>query len=233
LHQVVLPAISPSYVLHAVDCAFGCFLPTFAFAALVATCAITHDLAGAQVAAGSRKDVYGDLLPSCALMRLGTICLRHGGPVNAVVFSRDGTVLASASTDGLVCLWRIPDGHRLRAFSGHNGAVASVSLAPNGRLAASSGSDGSLRLWNLCTGQQAGQFARSETRRRCSGHLPQSAIGWTACCAAGSLAKGPLWRFPGPWRTSKALELAPAGQPPYHRVRPPCLASRRFGLCYQ
>jgi WD40 repeat protein len=52
-----------------------------------------------------RPDLHGDPLPADALMRLGTVRLRHGIHVSAVAFARAKKLLASTSNDGTIRLW--------------------------------------------------------------------------------------------------------------------------------
>ena len=50
------------------------------------------------------KDSDDDPLPSGVIVRIGTMQLRHDAPVAALVWSHDGSFLASASHDKTVCM---------------------------------------------------------------------------------------------------------------------------------
>jgi WD domain, G-beta repeat len=76
--------------------------------------------------------------------------------VNAVAFSPDGTLLASADANGTVQVWHAatgqPSGSPLQAGS----AVNAVAFSRDGTLA-SGGADGVVLLWSPVGGQPAGR----------------------------------------------------------------------------
>jgi WD40 repeat protein len=118
--------------------------------------------------APARTDRQGDLLPPDALARLGTVRLRHGGPVSFVAFLPGGKELLSAGEDGLARVWDPATGKELRHFgvprdSAPRPGAAFRIIAPP--LAAAVSSDGkrmamadgaAIRLWDVATGQAAG-----------------------------------------------------------------------------
>ncbi len=72
-----------------------------------------------------------DPLPEGATLRLGTLRLRHTGDVNAVAFSPDGKILATAADD-TVRFWDVRDGSevcRLKA----EWAVKALAFSPDGK----------------------------------------------------------------------------------------------------
>jgi WD40 repeat protein len=73
-------------------------------------------------------------------------------PVWQVAFSPDGRLLAGASADGSISLWRWPEGVIARTLE-HPGGATGIAFSPDGRHLASSGYDRTLRLWNLERGQ--------------------------------------------------------------------------------
>jgi WD40 repeat protein len=69
--------------------------------------------------------------------------------VNAVAFSPDGQLLASASDDHTVKLWRVTDGFLLATLTGHFEEVTSVAFSHNGEMLASGSMDRNIKLWRV------------------------------------------------------------------------------------
>jgi len=78
----------------------------------------------------------------------------HSDTVVAVAFSRDGTQLASGSTDRTAKLHSWPEGKLLRSFEGHAGHVLGVAWQPDGQRLATAGGDGVVKVWKTTTGEQ-------------------------------------------------------------------------------
>jgi WD40 repeat protein len=87
--------------------------------------------------------------------------LGHRGEVTALSWSPDGERIASASMDGMVHIWDVASGKRLRAYRGHVGEetwVLDVAWSPDGtRIASAEGGPGEERqygvhVWEAATG---------------------------------------------------------------------------------
>lgn len=70
----------------------------------------------------------------------------HGGAVQSVAFSPGGEVIASASADSTIKLWR-RDGSILQTLTKHKDGVFSVSFSLDGQILISASSDKTINLW--------------------------------------------------------------------------------------
>lgn len=77
----------------------------------------------------------------------------HEDAIHALAVDPAGRWVVTASEDNTLKVWKLADGHEVRALTGHGWAVNDVVLTPDGRRAISASADHTLRVWNLESGQ--------------------------------------------------------------------------------
>jgi WD40 repeat protein len=111
-----------------------------------------------SIAIAAGPGFAADELPPGALARLGSLRLRHADSVNAVAFSPDSKLLASASgserhVDCSARVWDVATGEeRLRLV--HKFSVYCVAFSPNGKTIATGGKDAAVIFWDAATGRE-------------------------------------------------------------------------------
>ena len=99
----------------------------------------------------------------------------HPGDLSDIVFSPDGSRLATAGSDGIVRLYDATSGEQVLALRGHQRAVTSLAFSPDGTKLASSSGDGTVRVWALDLDDLLGiaeqQVTRTLTNEECRQYL--------------------------------------------------------------
>ena len=93
----------------------------------------------------------------------------HTGPVGAVVFTRDGQDLITASVDGTAIEWSTDSAQerfKLRRESAPGAPVLSLAIRPGpGGIVAAGDSLGSIIVWNISTGRPVGTWQHTPNKR--------------------------------------------------------------------
>ncbi len=76
----------------------------------------------------------------------------HTNGVQAVVWSPDGTRIASASLDNTVQVWDATDGGHVLTYRGHTDHVLNLAWSPDGNYLASVGTDKTVQIWRPADG---------------------------------------------------------------------------------
>ena len=84
----------------------------------------------------------------------------HLDNVARVVFSPDGTVIATGSWDGTAKLWNAATGRQLETLPADPGRVVwAVGFSPDGKRVVTGGSGKVAKVWDAATGRELGAFA--------------------------------------------------------------------------
>jgi WD40 repeat protein len=103
--------------------------------------------------ASSQSVQVWNLDPSVVALRDGDNDLRgYRSRVSSVVFSPDGTKLATASADKTARVWDVRTGAASLTLRGHHAEVMSVAFAPDGKHLLTASLDKTARLWDATTG---------------------------------------------------------------------------------
>ncbi|EXJ95094.1 hypothetical protein A1O1_00213 [Capronia coronata CBS 617.96] len=104
-----------------------------------------------------RHTFRGQRLPTIQIRSLlseqWSACLQtyegHSSLVNSVVFSRDGSRVASGSGDSTVRVWDVQTGECQHTLEGHSDWVNSVVFSRDGSRVASGSHDSTVRVWDI------------------------------------------------------------------------------------
>jgi WD40 repeat protein len=84
-------------------------------------------------------------------LRNPRVLKKHTLAAWSAAFSNDGSILATASMDDKVLLWRTDIGEIVGSLEGHKEGVSGVAFSPDNRTLAALCGNRSVKLWNVST----------------------------------------------------------------------------------
>lgn len=73
----------------------------------------------------------------------------HNNGVEAIAFSNDGKLMASASQDWTIKLWDVNTAAWIGTLKGHTAAVTAIAFVPDSKMIISASRDGTVKLWDV------------------------------------------------------------------------------------
>ena len=98
------------------------------------------------------RDLQGDTIPRGAVVRLGTVRLRHSTRVSHLAFSPDSKLLISVASESRIHIWDATTGRALAEFQ-HPYLVHCMAFTADGKHLATGTADGKVQLWALPGGK--------------------------------------------------------------------------------
>ncbi|KAJ6456305.1 hypothetical protein DFH09DRAFT_1505558 [Mycena vulgaris] len=112
---------------------------------------------------GRYRPMFGNLIGAAGALDVvwppsETLVLQGRAMVLSVVYSPDGTRIASGSNDNTIRVWDAVTGQLVgEPLVGHSDSVLSVAFSPDGTRIASGSDDKTVRVWGAATGQPVGE----------------------------------------------------------------------------
>ncbi|MBM4258530.1 MAG: hypothetical protein FJ147_21860 [Deltaproteobacteria bacterium] len=78
----------------------------------------------------------------------------HALSVTTIAYSPGCELLAAASNDGIIRLYRTSDYQLLHALQGHQNSIQAITFTPDGQTLASASDDTTIRLWEVSSGKE-------------------------------------------------------------------------------
>lgn len=98
------------------------------------------------------------MLFSQSTRNLSTVAFPHADIVNSVVWSPDGSRIATASRDGTARAWDAVTGRPATPVLVHGGPVRTVAFSPDGARVITASEDRTAKVWDAATGKQLAQL---------------------------------------------------------------------------
>ncbi|HEY7157208.1 MAG TPA: sigma-70 family RNA polymerase sigma factor [Gemmataceae bacterium] len=106
-----------------------------------------------------RADRGSDPLPAGAVLRLGSLRLRHKTRINSLAFASGGDVLIAAGDEGTIHFWKPATGEKLRSLDG----AGALAVSPDGKTLAAWQGD-TVALWDVATGERLRKLSRPSAK---------------------------------------------------------------------
>jgi WD40 repeat protein len=114
--------------------------------ALLASIKTGRKLRETKVSSDIDREIMGNIQPPFLEVEEVNRLEGHTGELRAVSYSPNGEIIASASSDKTVKLWR-RDGALIKTLTAHDSTVSSISFSPDSETIASSSRDKTVKLW--------------------------------------------------------------------------------------
>jgi WD40 repeat protein/predicted Ser/Thr protein kinase len=116
---------------------------------------LSPDGARVAMATGAQPDGrLGVALYDTASGTRTALCLAHKAQIWSLAFDPDGTRLATADDDGLVCVWDGKTGAKVGTCLEHNSKVLGLAFRPDGKRLLTTSADGTVRQWDPATSRE-------------------------------------------------------------------------------